>query len=90
MQAMRKPFNCDPNKSMVYTKSLSFAKGLYDISEHFPDDVIREKMRNLAVSIATNIAQSRLQEVVSKLLLSIIAFSSKDVFYHLLPYANTP
>ncbi|WP_442598171.1 four helix bundle protein [Neobacillus sp. D3-1R] len=59
MQAMRKPYNYDPKKSTVYMKSLSFAKGLYDISESFPDAVIQEKIRNSAVSIATNIAQSR-------------------------------
>jgi four helix bundle protein len=59
MQAMRKQYNSNPKKSMVYTKSLSFVKGLYATSEHFPDLAIREKLRESAVSIATNIAQSR-------------------------------
>ncbi|MCH6265096.1 four helix bundle protein [Neobacillus citreus] len=59
MQALRKQYNNNSRKSMVYTKSLSFAKDVYATSEHFPDLVIREKLRESAISIGTNIAQSR-------------------------------
>lgn len=66
MQALKKPYNSNPQKLIVYEKSLSFAKDIYSISDNFHDMIIRESIRKSAAAILTNTSQSRATMYLSK------------------------
>lgn len=59
MRALKKQYSSDLQGLTLYEKSLSFTKKMYDISEKFPDDIVRELIRKSAAAISTNIAESR-------------------------------
>lgn len=66
MRAIKKQYSSNPQKSTLYDKSLSLAKKMYDLSENFPDYLIRELIRKSAAAISTNIAESRATKYYSK------------------------
>lgn len=59
MGALKKQYSGDPKKLILYEKCLSLAKEMFEISEEFPDAIIRELIRKSAANILTNIAESR-------------------------------
>lgn len=66
MQAIRKPYNTDLSKSILYEKSLVFVKKIYSMSDEFHDQIMLERIRKSACSITTNIAESRATMYYSK------------------------
>jgi four helix bundle protein len=66
MQALKKPYNSNPQKLTVYEKSLNFTKDIYIVSDKFHDMIIRELIRKSAAAIPINIAQSRATMYISK------------------------
>jgi four helix bundle protein len=54
-----KPYQNGLEKSIIYEKSLVFAKEIYMVSEGFHDKYIIGETRKSATSVVTNIAQSR-------------------------------
>ncbi|MEC1157821.1 four helix bundle protein [Cytobacillus horneckiae] len=59
MGALKKQYSGAPKKLILYEKCINFAKEMFEISEEFPDGIVRDLIKKSAAAILTNTAESR-------------------------------